>query len=559
MTVKIFRNSFLIGITVLLVSSILFFAVMFSNYENQAFERLGAEAESISLALEQSGASYLDGLRVTDRVTLIAPDGSVLFDNFADPAALPNHLAREEVQQALQTGEGRCSRYSETFLERTHYYALRLQSGSILRTACTQESIVSMALLLLAPILWIIALVLILCGVLSFRLAKQITKPINAIDLDDPALDESYQELAPLVRRIQELQRTSRSQLDELSLRQREFTAITENMREGFLLLDGKARILSSNHSAMQLLSLESGGPVHELRAVCREPEILSAVDAALAGNHAEGLLTREAVTWQVIANAVMADGKAVGAVVLLMDVTEREQREALRREFSANVSHELKTPLTSISGFAELMQAGLVPPEKMQEFSADIYRESRRLLALVNDIIKLSRLDEGADWLERQSVDLYALAQHVLDSLQSTAARRGIRLTLSGGHIAVIGAPPLLEEMLYNLCDNAIKYNVDSGSVTVTVRASGPETLLTVSDTGIGIPYAHQSRVFERFYRVDKSHSKAVGGTGLGLSIVKHAAQYHNARLELQSAVGKGTEIRIFFPAAKPAQPPLS
>ena len=557
MTVKIFRNSFLIGITVLLVSSVLFFAVMFSNYESQAFERLGAEAQSISLALEQSGSAYLEGLHVADRVTLMEPDGSVRYDNSADPAELPNHLAREEVQQALRTGEGRCSRYSETFLKRTHYYALRLADSSVLRTACTQESIVSMALLLLAPILWVIALVLILCGVLSFRLAKQITKPINAIDLDNPVLDESYKELAPLVGRIQELQRTSRSQLDELSLRQREFTAITENMREGFLLLDGQTRILSSNHSAMQLLGMESDGSVHALRAVCHDHEILSAVDAALAGNHAEVLLTREAVTWQVIANAVMADGKAVGAVVLLMDVTEREQREALRREFSANVSHELKTPLTSISGFAELMQAGLVPLEKMQEFSADIYRESRRLLALVNDIIKLSRLDEGADRLEQQRVDLYALAQHVLASLQSTAERRGIRLTLSGEHIAVTGAASLLEEMLYNLCDNAVKYNVDGGSVTVRVGASGQETLLTVSDTGIGIPYAHQSRVFERFYRVDKSHSKAVGGTGLGLSIVKHAAQYHNARLELQSAVGKGTEIRIYFPAAKSA--PLS
>ena len=449
MTAKIFRNSFLIGITVLLVSSVLFFAVMFSNYENQAFERLSAEAESISLALDRSGLSYLESLRASDRVTLIAPDGSVLFDNFADPAALPDHLAREEVQQALRTGTGRASRDSETVLERTHYYALRLSDGSVLRTACTQKSIVSMALLLLAPLLWVIALVLILCGVLSYRLAQQITRPINAIDLDDPVPDASYKELAPLVSRIQELQRTSRSQLDELSLRQREFTAITKNMREGFLLLDGRARILSGNQSAMQLLSLEpDSDPLCDLRTVCHVPELLSAVDTALAGNHAEVLLTREAVTWQVIANGVTSGGSTVGAVVLLMDVTEREQREALRREFSANVSHELKTPLTSISGFAELMQAGLVPPEKMQEFSADIYRESRRLLALVNDIIKLSRLDEGAGRLERQSVDLYALSQHVLCSLQSVAEQRNIRLTLCGEHISVSGAAALLEEM---------------------------------------------------------------------------------------------------------------
>ena len=551
MTLKIFRNSFLIGITVLITSCILFFAVMFSNYEQQAFRRLSAEAESISLALRQTGVSYLEDLHVSDRVTLVSPDGSVLYDSQTSASALPNHLERAEIQQALASGEGRSSRYSETLLERTHYYALRLADGSVLRTACTQESILSMALLLLTPILWIIALVLILCGVLSFRLAKQITKPLNAIDLDAPSPDAPYQELAPLIDRIQDLQRTSRRQVDELSLRQREFTAITENMREGFLLLDAKANILSGNHSAMQVLSPGGEAPGGNLRLLCRDPEVLTVVDTALAGSHAEMLLTRDDVTWQIIANAVLSDGSPVGAVLLLMDVTEREQREALRREFSANVSHELKTPLTSISGFAELMQAGLVPPEKMPEFSADIYRESRRLLDLVNDIIKLSRLDEGGDRLERREIDLFELAQSVLANLQRIADQRGITLELTGTHAVICGVPPLLNEMLYNLCDNAVKYNVDNGRVTVAISQSAAETVLTVSDTGIGIPYAHQSRVFERFYRVDKSHSRAVGGTGLGLSIVKHAAQYHNARLELKSAAGKGTEISIHFPPA--------
>lgn len=548
MTRRIFRNSFLIGITVLLVSSILFFAVMFSNYEQQAFARLSAEAESIAQALDESGPSFLRRLEVADRVTLVAPDGSVLYDSAADAASLPNHLAREEIQQALECGEGRCSRYSETFLERTHYYALRLPDESVLRTACTQESIISMAILLLQPILWVIVLVLILCGVLSFRLAKQITRPINAIDLDDPALDESYQELAPLIGRLQDLLHTSRSQMDELSLRQREFTAITENMREGFLLLDGKADILSSNHSAMQVLGLDAGEAVGSLRLVCRDPDILKVVESALSGSHAEVLLTRENVTWQIIANPVMSGGSVVGAVVLLMDVTEREQREALRREFSANVSHELRTPLTSISGFAELMQAGLVPMEKVQEFSADIYRESRRLLELVNDIIKLSRLDEGGDKLERQRVELHALAENVLANLESVAEKCHVTLSLTGGAAYVTGVPALLSEMLYNLCDNAVKYNVDGGSVRVDIAQSTAETVLTVSDTGIGIPYAHQSRVFERFYRVDKSHSKAVGGTGLGLSIVKHAAQYHGAKLELKSDPGRGTAIAVNF-----------
>lgn len=549
MTRKIYRSSFLIALTALLASCVLFFAVMFGNYEAQAFERLRAESKSISLALSQTGVVYLDALQVSDRVTLIAPNGTVLYDNTANSAALANHLSREEVREALDHGEGSCSRWSETILKRTHYYALLLDDGSILRTACTQESFVSLALLLLTPILCVILFVLILCGVLSFRLAKQITRPINAIDLDAPVLSNPYPELAPLVGRIQALQRTNHRQLDELSLRQREFTAITENMREGFLLLDDKACILSSNHSAMQLLGLDAAASP-SLRRMCHDTELLGAVDAALAGNHAELLLTRDEVTWQLIVNPVLSNGISVGAVVLLMDVTEREQREALRREFSANVSHELKTPLTSISGFAELMQSGLVPPEKTQEFSADIYRESRRLLALVNDIIKLSSLDEGGERLERRPVDLYALAKSVLASLQSVADRRSITLLLHGERMTISGAEPLLNEMLYNLCDNAIKYNVDGGRVDVYLHQTTAGTVLTVSDTGIGIPYAHQSRVFERFYRVDKSHSKALGGTGLGLSIVKHAAQYHNARLELKSAVGQGTTISIHFAA---------
>jgi two-component system phosphate regulon sensor histidine kinase PhoR len=550
MTRKIFRNSFLVGISVLLMCSVLFFGVMYSNYENQAFDRLAAEADDVSHALELMGEPFLDTLKTADRITWVAHDGTVLFDSAADPKTMGNHLQREEIREALKTGVGESSRYSSTLLERNHYYALLLKDGTVLRVACTQSSVQAVMLMLLTPFLWVMVLVLVLCGVLAFRLAKQITKPINAISLDDPVSDKNYKELAPFLNRIQEQNRTIRKQMDELGLRQREFTAITENMREGFLLVDGKMNILSSNHSAMQLLTSDPEGELTALRQPDCRPEILSAVDTALTGSHAELFMNAEEGVWQLVANPVVANGQVAGAVVIFMDVTEREQREALRREFSANVSHELKTPLTSISGFAELMQAGIVPQDKMLEFSSDIYRESQRLIALVDDIIKLSRLDENVQSFEKEPVDLYDLCQDTLTSLRPVADKRGIRLNLTGERIVMTGVRQLLSEMVYNLCDNAVKYNVENGSVTVTLSKGSAGTILSVADTGIGIPYAHQSRVFERFYRVDKSHSKEVGGTGLGLSIVKHAAQYHGARLELASETGKGTTIRVIFPA---------
>ena len=327
-----------------------------------------------------------------------------------------------------------------------------------------------------------------------------------------------------------------------------EFTAITENMREGFLLVDCKMHVLSSNHSALEVL----GG--HELKPGCLlydagcKQEIFDAVDTALSGSHAELLLTIDETSWQVLANPVVASGQVAGAVILFMDVTEREQRDRLRREFSANVSHELKTPLTSISGFAELMKEGLVPPEKIPEFSGDIYKESLRLIGLVNDIIQLSRLDENSTQFQRAPVNLYDLGESVIERLESVAAKQSVALHLTGEHAEILGVEQLLKEMIYNLLDNAIKYNVPNGSATLSIHESGEHVILTVSDTGIGIPYAHQPRVFERFYRVDKSHSKEVGGTGLGLSIVRHAAQYHGARLELKSQPGKGTTITVTF-----------
>ena len=548
MTGKILRISYLVAISALLASALLFFGVMYRDYEDGAFARLRTEAAAIAQGLGAAGSDYFDSFAPDDRVTWIAASGTVLYDSAAPAQLLESHADREEIDHALQTGEAQTSRYSKTLLQRTFYYAKLLEDGTVLRVSCTQNSLPAMILMLLTPFLWVATLVLILCGVLSYRLARQITKPLNAINPDNPAPLPSYPELTPLFDKLREQNRTIGKQMNELQLRQREFTAITENMREGFLLVDCKMHVLSSNHSALEVLGrreLKPGCLLYD--AECSQ-EIFDAVDTALSGSHAELLLTIDETSWQVLANPVVASGQVAGAVVLFMDVTEREQRERLRREFSANVSHELKTPLTSISGFAELMKEGLVPPEKIPEFSGDIYKESLRLIGLVNDIIQLSRLDENSTQFQRAPVDLYDLCAQSLERLSTVAARQSVTLALTGEHAEIIGVEQLLKEMIYNLLDNAIKYNVPGGSVTASVRKSAGRTILSVSDTGIGIPYAHQPRVFERFYRVDKSHSKEVGGTGLGLSIVRHAAQYHGARLELKSQPGKGTTITVTF-----------
>ena len=548
MTGKILRISYLVAISALLASVLLFFGVMYRDYEDGAFARLRAEAAAIAQGLGAVGSDYFDSFAPDDRVTWIAANGTVLYDSAAPAQLLESHADREEIDQALQTGEAQTSRYSQTLLQRTFYYAKLLEGGTVLRVSCTQNSLPAMILMLLTPFLWVATLVLILCGVLSYRLARQITKPLNAINPDNPAPLPSYPELTPLFDKLREQNRTIGKQMNELQLRQREFTAITENMREGFLLVDCKMHVLSSNHSALEVLGgreLKPGCLLYD--AECSQ-EIFDAVDTALSGSHAELLLTIDETSWQVLANPVVASGQVAGAVVLFMDVTEREQRERLRREFSANVSHELKTPLTSISGFAELMKEGLVPPEKIPEFSGDIYKESLRLIGLVNDIIQLSRLDENSTQFQRAPVDLYDLCAQSIEQLSPVAARQSVTLALTGEHAEIEGVEQLLKEMIYNLLDNAIKYNVPGGSVTASVRKSAGRTILSVADTGIGIPYAHQPRVFERFYRVDKSHSKEVGGTGLGLSIVRHAAQYHGARLELKSQPGKGTTITVTF-----------
>lgn len=539
MTGKIIRSLFSLAMLVLVIGAALFSGILYGYYEKQSFASLAQEAEQLQQTMEYVSPEQM---RSTDRITLISPDGTVLYDSVARADAMENHLRREEVAQALREGTGKSSHYSSTVLKKNLYYALRLEDGNILRLSREQSSLGAMLLNMAWPIAATVAGLLLLAAGLSVRLARQITQPINAISPDDP--QDVYPELQPLTQRLRQQRETIRNQMDELSRRMREFSAMTENMSEGFLLIDLRGHVLTENHSASMLLPTDADNI-----AKCSQRELCQAAQQALTGQRCERLLQQGERTLSVIASPVLESGQVTGAVVLTLDVTEREQREKLRREFSANVSHELKTPLTSISGFAELMSQGLVPPDKVREFSLDIQKECTRLTNLVEDIIDLSRLEEGGGDMTWEDIDLYTLCDDVLQSLEPVAKRQAVTLRLAGESLQVRGVYQVLREMIYNLCDNAIKYNRSGGSVTVTVARSAGRASVTVADTGIGIPYEDQSRVFERFYRVDKSHSRAIGGTGLGLSIVKHAAALHGAEIKLQSQPEDGTVITVLFP----------
>ena len=539
MTGKIIRSLFSLAMLVLVIGAALFSGILYGYYEKQSFASLAQEAEQLQQTMEYVSPEQM---RSADRITLISPDGTVLYDSVARADAMENHLSREEVAQALREGTGKSSHYSSTVLKKNLYYALRLEDGNILRLSREQSSLGAMLLNMAWPIAATVAGLLLLAAGLSVRLARQITQPINAISPDDP--QDVYPELQPLTQRLRQQRETIRNQMDELSRRMREFSAMTENMSEGFLLIDLRGHVLTENHSASMLLPTDADNI-----AKCSQRELCQAAQQALTGQRCERLLQQGERTLSVIASPVLESGQVAGAVVLTLDVTEREQREKLRREFSANVSHELKTPLTSISGFAELMSQGLVPPDKVREFSLDIQKECTRLTNLVEDIIDLSRLEEGGGDMTWEDIDLYTLCDDVLQSLEPVAKRQTVTLRLAGESLQVRGVYQVLREMIYNLCDNAIKYNRSGGSVTVTVARSAGRASVAVADTGIGIPYEDQSRVFERFYRVDKSHSRAIGGTGLGLSIVKHAAALHGAEIKLQSQPEDGTVITVLFP----------
>lgn len=551
MTAKIFRNSMVVGISVFLLSVALFLGVLYQYFGNQLTHELENEARLVAAGVEIKGMDYLQLAHSTSRITWVDKDGIVLYDSMADPAKMENHGDREEIQEAMKAGQGTAVRYSATLSEKTFYAALRLDDGTVIRLASAQYTIWVLLLSMVQPLLVILVVTLILAAVLASRLSKRIIRPIIGLDLEHPENCEIYDELAPLLTRIRRQNDTIRKQMDLLRQRQREFVALTENMSEGFVLLDRSGHVLSYNSGALRLLGALAPAEEANVLVLDRSDVFRRVVEQVLSGCRSQGRLERGGRCVQLLADPVSREEQVDGAVLVLVDVTEREQGEKMRREFTANVSHELKTPLTAISGMAEILKNGMVEPEDIAGFAGDIYKESQRLIALVEDIIHLSRLDEGGPSLQRERVDLLELVQNVAKRAEPLAKKAGVTIAVAGAPLSVQGVPAILDEMIFNLCDNAIKYNRPGGAVTLTVSPKEREGEITVADTGIGIPPQDQERVFERFYRVDKSHSKEIGGTGLGLSIVKHGAALHEARVELESALGQGTKVRLIFPGA--------
>ena len=547
MTKRIFRTILLVALLVLLVCMGLITGVMYGSFEENMLTELKNGADYIAAGIGQNGLTYLSTLPSSgNRVTWVAADGTVLYDSKVDASTLENHRDREEIYEALTGQEGESYRYSDTLSEKTLYYAMRLDDGTVLRISSTQSSLLKVLWGMLQPLL-LIGIAAALSGVLASKLSKWIVAPINNLDLEHPESCEAYDELAPLFHKLQHQKREIQERICALRNSQNELAAITANMNEGLIVLSQGGDILSINASAARLFQV-SGEQLQgqKLIALNRSDQLAQVAEQALAGKSASAILELRGRSYALYASPVPGHR---GAVLLVLDVTEKQHAEALRREFSANVSHELKTPLTSISGYAEIIRNGLVDPEDIPVFAGRIYGEANRLLALIRDIIRLSSLDEGAVDSQREPVELLALCAGVCNSLQPAAQEAQVSLRVDGETATIFGVRSILEEMVFNLCDNAIKYNRPQGSVVVSVHKKPGAILLRVTDTGIGIPPEHREKVFERFYRVDKSHSKQTGGTGLGLSIVKHGAAYHNASVSLSETPGGGTCAEVRFP----------
>lgn len=547
MTNKIFRSVFFTSVLTLAAGLVLAFGVLFGAFEDRIEKELKSEAGYIAYSVENGDTDFFSKFSGSDkRVTLVAANGDVIADTQAAAFDMDNHADREEVKDALKYGSGTKVRYSETLTEKTIYYAQRLSNGNVLRVSTTQYTIVTIILGLMQPMIIVLVIAMALSFFLSSKVSKKLIQPINSIDLNNPENSDTYEELSPLLHKIINQRRTIDGQIEKAKQVQEEFKLITENMSEGFFVIDKNAKLLSYNSAALKLL--DASAAEDNVLTLNRTSGFIDAVSNALRGRHAENTMLHADRTYNLIANPVFDKESVIGAVIVIIDVTETAKREAMRREFTANVSHELKTPLTSISGFAELMKSGGIPEETVVDFSNSIYTEAQRLISLVSDIIKISELDEKDNRLDRESVNLYELAAEVINRLKPAAEKKNISFMLKGGDAETFGVRSIIDEMIYNLCDNAIKYNKNGGSVTVTVNNDGDKAKISVKDTGIGIPKTQQDRIFERFYRVDKSRSKAEGGTGLGLSIVKHGAMYHNADISVESEIEKGTTMTIAF-----------
>lgn len=524
--------------------------ILYSNFDGQMRKELSKEAAYLAYGVEQQGLNYLKNIKdKSARITYIDQDGTVLFDNEADVSEMKNHSDRTEFQKAEKYGAGESSRYSDTLSEKTIYYALRLKDGTVLRVSGTQDSVLALVENLIFPLCGLLCLMLILSGIMASAISKRIVKPINELDLESPEENRIYEELSPLLSKIHRQNREIQNQLELAKQQQEEFALITENMQEGLIVIDKYTMILSANSSAWNLFHMDRGCQGESVYCLDREEEFRHAIEQVLSGEHTELVLKLNGSDIQLIANPVIRDKKTEGAVVLLVNVTEKLERESLRREFSANVSHELKTPLTSISGFAEIMQSGLVKCEDIPQFAGRIYKEAQRLLQLVEDVIQISQLDEEKTSYTWEPVDVYQVCKNAFESLKEKAKRLNVHLYICGEYMKMEAVRTLLEEAVYNVCDNAIKYNRNEGSVSVFLTQTAQEIQIVVKDTGVGIPKEDQDRVFERFYRVDKSHSKEIGGTGLGLSIVKHAVGALKGSVMLRSEEGNGTEICMKFP----------
>lgn len=550
MTKRILRSILLVAVLVLAASTGATLGILYYHFGGQLEEELRREASYLSVSVEKEGIEAFDDLPAdAERVTYIDTDGTVLFDNRADENGMENHGDREEVKEALEQGSGRAVRNSDTLSQRTLYYALRLSDGKVLRVSSTQYNIPGLLGGMIQPLLIILILMAVLSAWIAYRVSRGIVEPINQLDLDHPEDNQVYDEIAPLLTKINRQQKQIRREIADAKRQQEEFSIITENMEEGFVILDVHTEVLSYNSSALKLLGAEESRERRSILAMNRSQEFQRIVEQVLSGRHVITMLELGDRSCQIAANPVFHDNEVSGAVLLILDVTERMKGEQMRREFTANVSHELKTPLTSISGFAEIISDGFVKPEDTRKFAGRIFKEAQRLITLVNDVIKISQLDEGKLPYEREETDLYELCREILRRMEERASAAGVHLYLKGPHKKITTVQTILDEVLNNLCDNGIKYNKKGGNLTVTIEEGEGETRISVEDQGIGIPAEDQKRVFERFYRVDKSHSKAIGGTGLGLSIVKHGAMYLGAEVKVESTLGKGSTFTLVLP----------
>ncbi len=550
MTKRIFKNTMLIILSVLVLCGVFIMGVLYNYFNKEITDELYNEVKFISGGVETNGLEYLKSLDDMEiRITWVDKDGTVLYDNHADITTMDNHGDREEIKNAMVSSSGNSVRYSYTLSEKRMYHAERLCDGTVIRLSYVQNSIWKIMLGMIQPMLIVIILAFAIGGVLAYRLSRQIIEPLDNINLDSPDESLVYEEMAPFVRKIIHQNDQIKESMNALKAQKEEFALITENMQEGFIIIDKSAVVLSHNESVLKLFGVSNRAEQKNVLVLNRTKEFEGAINLALEGRHNEKTIAIGERICNLYLNPVFDKDKVAGAIIVITDVTEKEKREHLRREFSANVSHELKTPLTSISGIAEIIKSGIVESRDVPQFAGKIYDEAKRLITLVEDIIKVSQLDEADATVEKEQLDIYLIAREVVEQLHPVAKLNDVDISVEGSSNMLYGVKPILREMIFNLCDNAIKYNKPAGKVQVMVGLDeNKNPFVRVKDTGIGIALDQQERIFERFYRVDKSHSKEIGGTGLGLSIVKHGAILHGANIVVKSELGEGTDITITF-----------